>query len=220
MVTLLVGAEGGIGRATAALLRGHGEEVIGLDRASGVDAADPDQVAAFLRDKPPIDALVHVAGTVNRGTIEDHSLADWRRVLDDNLTTVFVTCRAVVPGMRQRKRGAIILTSSTAGRNGGNRLTGPAYAAAKGGIIALTRHLATELAPDGIRVNCIAPGLVATGMLSPLTPEEIQSFLERTPIPRLIPSEEIAAAILFLLSPAAASITGAVLDINGGRWMG
>ncbi|GIW09573.1 MAG: hypothetical protein KatS3mg061_0630 [Dehalococcoidia bacterium] len=79
--------------------------MIGLDRSSGVDAADPDQVAAFLQDKPPIDALVHVAGTVNRGTIEDHSLADWRRVLDDNLTTVFVTCRAVVPGCGSASAG-------------------------------------------------------------------------------------------------------------------
>jgi 3-oxoacyl-[acyl-carrier protein] reductase len=220
MATLLVGADGGIGRATAALLRERGDVVIGLDRASGVNAADPDQVEAFLRDKPPITTLVHVAGTVKKGRIDDHTLADWHRILDDNLTSVFVTCRAVIPSMRAAGGGAIVLTSSTAGRNGGNRLTGVAYAAAKGGVINVTRHLAGDLAAEGIRVNCIAPGLVDTPMLDPLTEEEKRSFAALTPIPRLIPPEEIAAAILFLLSPAAASITGAILDINGGRWMG
>lgn len=220
MATLLVGADGGIGRATAALLRERGDEVVGLDRASGVNAADPDQVAAFLRNQPPITTLVHVAGTVHKGSIEEHTLADWHRIIDDNLTSVFVTCRAVIPSMRAAGGGAIVLTSSTAGRNGGNRLTGVAYAAAKGGVINLTRHLATDLAADGIRVNCIAPGLVDTPMLDPLTEDEKRFFAERTPIPRLIPPDEIAAAILFLLSPAAATITGAVLDINGGRWMG
>ncbi|MFN8532758.1 MAG: SDR family NAD(P)-dependent oxidoreductase [Dehalococcoidia bacterium] len=219
MTTLVVGADGGIGRAVTRLLQSQGEEVVGLDRASGVNATDPEQVESFLLAHPPVGKIVHVAGTVNKGTVDEHTIADWHRIIDDNLTSVFVVVRAALPSLR-RAGGAIVLTSSTAGRNGGNRLTGVAYAAAKGGVLNLTRHLAAELAADGIRVNCVAPGLVDTPMLDPLSAEEKRTFAEKTPIPRLIPPEEIAAAMVFLLSPAAASITGAVLDVNGGRWMG
>ncbi|MCS7001283.1 MAG: SDR family oxidoreductase [Dehalococcoidia bacterium] len=218
--TLIVGAAGGIGRATAALLAAQGDRIIPLDRADGVDAADPDAVAAFLADKPPVDRLVHLAGTTLRGGIDTYSLADWDRMLRDNLTSAFVVAQAVLPMMRAQGGGAMVFASSTAGRNGGSRLTGIGYAAAKAGLIGLTRHLAIDLARDNIRVNCVAPGPVDTPMIAPLSEAEINSYLVATPIARLTQPEEVAAAIAFLLADTGPTMTGVVLDINGGRWMG
>lgn len=219
MTTLLVGADGGIGRAVAARLIARGETIVPLDRTTGINAADFDAVSNYLAGQPPVQNIVHVAGTVNKGTLEEHSMDDWHRILDDNLTSIFVVVKAALPLMKTFGKGAIVVTSSTAGRNGGNFLTGAAYCAAKGGVINFSRYLAGELAHYGIRSNCIAPGLVDTPMLSPLKSEEVQSFVDKTPIPRLIPPDDIAAMVDFLLSDSAASITGATFDINGGRFM-
>ncbi|MCL6648205.1 MAG: SDR family oxidoreductase [Chloroflexi bacterium] len=220
MAVLVVGGAGGIGSATVARLKAAGREVVVLDRAHDVEAADPQAVATFLQQAPPVDALVHLAGTVGTGGIEDHSVAEWRRVLDDNLTTAFVVCQAVIPQLQEQRRGAIVLMSSVNGRTGGNRLSGPAYAAAKAAIIGLTRHLARDLAPVGVRVNALAPGPVETPMLARLSELELRALRETIPLRRVAAPEEIAEAIAFLLSDQAASITGAVIDINGGMWMG
>jgi 3-oxoacyl-[acyl-carrier protein] reductase len=216
---VVVGSRGGIGSVVRQRFASTGDEVVGLDRESGVDACDPDAVAEALEGVEP-DVLVHVAGSVGRGGIEDHTVADWRRVLDDNLTSSFVICQAVVPGMRARGRGAIVLTSSVMGRHGGNRLSGPAYASAKSAVIGLTHHLAKDLAADGIRVNAIAPGPVNTPMVARLSDDELRGLLDQVPLRRVAEPDEIAAAVEYLCSDMAASITGTVLDINGGMWLG
>ena len=216
---VVVGSRGGIGSWVRQRFEAAGDEVVGLDRETGVDAGDPDAVAEALSGVEP-DVLVHVAGSVGHGGIEDHTLADWQRVLDDNLTSSFVTCQAVVPGMRARGRGVIVLTSSVMGRQGGNRLSGPAYASAKSAVIGLTHHLAKDLAADGIRVNAIAPGPVNTPMVARLSDDELHTLLDQVPLRRVAEPDEIAAAVEYLCSEAAASITGTVLDINGGMWLG
>lgn len=219
MATLVVGASGGIGQTTAARLRAAGHEVVPMNRRDGIDALDPEAVHTYLRSQPAIDKLVHLAGTVGKGGIEDQTVAEWRRVMDDSVTTAFVACQAVIPAMRSAGKGAIVLMSSVNGRTGGNRLSGPAYAAAKAAMFGLTRHLATDLAPE-IRVNIVAPGPVETPMLERLSTQELEALRAKIPLRRITPADEVAAAIEFLLSDAARSITGVVLDINGGQWMG
>lgn len=215
---LVVGGRGGIGRAVVAHLEAGGDRCLVLDRADGVDAADPAAVETFLADVGPLSSLLLLAGSVGAGGIEDHTLADWRRVLDDNLTALYVCVRAALPNLRAAGGASIVVLSSVNGRAGGNTLSGPAYAAAKAAAIGLVRNLAIELAPDDIRVNAVAPGPVNTAMVARLTPAELDSVLARMLTKRLIEPEEVAAAVAFLVSDAARSITGTTLDVNGGMW--
>jgi 3-oxoacyl-[acyl-carrier protein] reductase len=217
--TLVVGGAGGIGSETSKLLAARGERVEVVDRATGVDACDPDAVERFVAGVPDLANVVHLAGSVGRGSIEQHSLDDWRRVLDDNLTTAFVVSRVTVPLLRDRGGGSIVFMSSVNARTGGNRFSGGAYVAAKAGLIGLARHLALDLAPDRIRVNVIAPGPVSTPMLKRLNSTEMEAIMDQVPLRRAAEPAEIAAAIAYLLSSDAASITGAVLDVNGGMWV-
>lgn len=216
MAVLVVGGRGGIGTAVLEAL--GDEDVVVLDRVDGHDACDPETVRELVAAHPRLHGLVHLAGTVGAGGIEEHSLDTWRRVLDDNLTSVFVVVRECL-GRLRAARGSIVLSSSVNGRSGGNRLSGPAYAAAKAGVIGLTRHLARDLAPDGVRVNAIAAGPVETAMAERLQPEERAELLARIPLQRVTPPREVAALVCFLLSDAAGSITGATVDVNGGMWM-
>jgi len=215
---LVVGGAGGIGAACAEWLRTRGDEVVVLDRALGHDAADPDSVASVLAGVPRLDAVVHAAGSVGSGGITDLDLAEWHRVLDDNLTTAAVVTSQALP--RLVRGGSVVLFSSVNGRHGGNELSGPAYAVAKAGIIGLTRHLAKHQAARGVRVNCLAPGPVATPMLDRLTDDELRTLLAGIPLDHLTVPAEIAETVGWLCSPAAASVTGAVIDVNGGMWMG
>lgn len=254
----MTGGASGIGRATALLLATEGAAVAVVDRdeagalatreaieAAGgraaqflCDVADSDEVEAAVtaaeKALGPIDVLANVAGTGDSATLADiESLEDerWNRVLAVNLSGPFFMCRAVLPGMASRGRGAIVNVSSLAGRSksaGG----GPAYTSSKAGLLGLTRHLAFDYGPRGIRVNAICPGGVDTPMIRAgaanlaTSPDESEMFMRRVaayeffmPIKRLSSPEEQAAAIAFLASDEASYINGVSLDINGGLFM-
>ena len=216
--TLVVGGAGGIGAACADWFRARGDDVVVLDRALGHDAADPRSVAGALTHVGSLDVVVHAAGSVGKGGIEGLDLAEWHRVLNDNLTSAAVVTSQALPKMVDG--GSVVLFSSVNGRHGGNELSGPAYAVAKAGIIGLTRHLAKHQARRRIRVNCLAPGPVATPMLDRLTEEEMSALRASIPLAHVTDPAEIAGTVGWLCSPAAASITGTVIDVNGGMWMG
>ncbi|MGB3441016.1 MAG: SDR family oxidoreductase [Actinophytocola sp.] len=216
--TLVVGGAGGIGAACADWFRARGDDVVVLDRALGHDAVDPASVAAVLADVPALDVVVHAAGSVGKGGIEDLDLAEWHRVLDDNLTSAAVVTSQALPKLAEG--GSVVLFSSVNGRHGGNELSGPAYAVAKAGVIGLTRHLAKHQARRGIRVNCLAPGPVETPMLDRLTDDEMSALRATIPLGHVTSPAEIAGTVGWLCSPAALSITGAVIDVNGGMWLG
>ena len=153
-----------------------------------------------------IDVLVNNAGVAYQGLITDTDEIDFDRIIDIDLKGVFNCCKAVTPVMVNQKSGCIINISSMWGQVGASCEV--AYSAAKA--------LAKELAPSGITVNCIAPGLIETGMNSNLTIEELNDFVEGIPLGRMGSADEVAAAVRFLSSPAAEYITGQVLGINGG----
>lgn len=220
---LVAGGRGGIGGASAAALTGAGWQPLILDKSDGVDAADERAVRAFLDEqgRPPLRAVVVSCGRVGSGGVADTDAAAWRSVMRDNLDAAYVLIREAMPLLRAAGGDrCIVLMSSVNGRTGGNTLSGPAYAVAKAGLIGLCLHPAQSLAAEGIRVNAIAPGPVDTAMTQRLTLAQLGALLERVPLRRVATADEIAGAVMFLLSPAARSITGSVVDVNGGMWMG
>lgn len=220
---LVAGGRGGIGAATVDALAASGLRTISLDKADGVDAANERAVRDFLRTqgRPPLRAVVVLCGRVGSGGVQETSLSAWRSVMRDNLDAAYVVVRESLPLLRASEGDrCIVLMSSVNGRTGGNELSGPAYAAAKAAVIGLCMHLARTLAAEGIRANAVAPGPVDTAMTHRLTAAQTGEVLEHMPLHRVAAPTEIAGAIAFLLSPLAWSMTGAVLDINGGLWMG
>ena len=167
-----------------------------------------------------LDVLVNNAGgfSVIRRT-EDIPDEEWDAVLRLNLTSAFLCAKAVLPIMKRQKSGRIVNLSSVVGRAGVVTVTSH-YAAAKAAILGFTRHLAREVGPDGIMVNAVAPGTVATERFKALrTPEETRKLAESVPLRRVAERDEIADAVLFLASDAARDITGAAIDVNGGLVM-
>jgi len=232
-VALVTGAAGGIGRASVQALLADGFSVVAADRAfaslpcglePALEAVAADltreaDVAAMIatceRRFGRLDAVVHLAGAVGRGPLVDVTPGEWRELLEVNLTSAFLVARGAHE-LLARQGGSLLLTSSTNGLNGGSALSGPAYAAAKAGLVNLGRYLAREWAPDRIRVNTIAPGPVDTPMLARL-PADGRAALERAvPLGRIATAEEVAGLIAFLCSPRAAYLTGTVLNISGG----
>lgn len=165
-----------------------------------------------------IDVLVtNSGGLVQRSKITECSLDLWNQVMSVNLTSTFLCCRAVLPLMQQAGQGIIITMSSLAAHNGGG--AGAAhYAASKGAILTFTRSLAKEAAPSGVRVNGIAPGLIATRFHDQFSTTEVrQATVNQTPLKREGLPEDVAGVALFLASPAASFMTGETIDLDGGR---
>ena len=242
---LVTGASSGIGAATAKLLAELGanvaisyhqnqegaeqvrSEIVTVGRktiALRADVRQPNQIRAMVRrateELGPIDILVNNAGSlVERSSSLEISEERWNEILNLNLTSAMLCSQAVAPSMIQRKSGAIVNVVSIAGRTGGGPGAG-AYAAAKAGLIALTKSLARELAPHGIRVNAISPGVIDTPFHEVFsTPEMIQSFVASIPVGRIGTPEECARVVAFLASDAASFIVGETIEVNGGQLM-
>ena len=237
---LLTGASRGIGAACARRFARDGwsvavhyykseAEALALTeelRAAGAEAvpvrgdlSDPAQAARAVEGAQAalghLDALVCNAGVaLPVQLLTDTTDDQWRRVMGTDLDGVFFTLRAAIPGMVSRKRGAIVTISSMWGVTGGS-CEAP-YSAAKAGVIGLTKALAKELGPSGIRVNCVAPGAIETDMTAFLTPEDRAALADEAPLGRMGAPEEVAEAVRFLAGEEARFITGQVLRVDGG----
>ena len=228
---LVTGGSRGIGLAIARSFVAAGDRVAVTHHSTPppdgmfavkCDVGDPagvgEAVATVAEHLGPIEVLVANAGITRDGLAVRMSDRDWYDVLDTNLTGVWSACRAVLPAMMRARGGRVIFLSSVVGLLGS---AGQAnYAASKAGLVGLARSLAREYASRGITVNVVAPGLVDTDMTSVLSQKQRDDILERTPIGRAASSEEVAAAVAFLASDAAAAITGAVVPVDGGLGMG
>lgn len=243
-VALITGAGVGIGRATAILLARQGA-VVGLhyhtSRAGAEETArmiaeaggqahllpgdlthedDANRVVDTLMERTgKLDILFNNAGSPVRMTpIEACPLDHWHRVFDVNVTSAFLVTRRAIPHLRASGKGAIVNNLSLSVQTGGSG-GGGVYAAAKGALQVMTRTLAKELAPH-VRVNAIMPGVIATVHHETFsTPAKMEDYKKQTPLARNGQADEVAAAVLFLASDAASFVTGAILDINGGRFM-
>jgi NAD(P)-dependent dehydrogenase (short-subunit alcohol dehydrogenase family) len=219
LTTVVIGGASGIGEATAQALAeaGHTVVVADLDPPEGgirVDVADEDSVAALFEQVGAFTGVVNCAGVSTLSAIVDHDAAEFRRVLDVNLTGAFLVVKHA--GKRIADGGAIVSLSSLNARQPGTGMV--AYCAAKAGLVMLTEVAALELAARRIRVNAVSPGLVVTPLTAPAMdiPGIREAYLENTPLGRSGEPAEVAALIRFLLSDDAAWITGENIDINGG----
>ena len=228
----------GIGLTTARLFAQHGARVaiLDLDETGAKEAAaslgaghlgigcnvvDPDACRraanAAIEAFGQVDVLLNNAGITQPVKTMDIDEASWRRILDVNLTGVLYLSQALIPHMRARRRGSIACMSSVSAQRGGGIFGGPHYSAAKAGVLGLAKAMARELGPDGIRVNCVTPGLIQTDITGgKLTDEMRRDILKGIPLNRLGNAEDVAGAYLFLASDLSAYVTGAVIDVNGG----
>ena len=231
-VALVTGASRGIGHAIAQELGRQGAKVLGT-ATSAEGAARVPGIGKVLnvRDTAQMDALVAqiereqggIAILVNNAGITKDNLAlrmkdaDWDEVMETNLRAVFRLSRAVMRGMMKARWGRIINITSVVGESGN---AGQAnYAAAKAGVVGMTKSLARELGSRNITVNCVAPGFIDTDMTRALNDEQKRALLAQIPLGRLGSGADVAAAVAYLASPAAGYVTGTVLHVNGGMYM-
>jgi NAD(P)-dependent dehydrogenase (short-subunit alcohol dehydrogenase family) len=164
-----------------------------------------------------VDVLINNAGITQPVKTLQITTEDWQRIIDVNLTGVLYLSQAFIPHMRERGRGSIACMSSVSAQRGGGIFGGPHYSAAKAGVLGLAKAMAREFGPDGIRVNCVTPGLVQTDITGgKLTDEMRQDIIKGIPLGRLGNAEDVAGIYLFLASDLSAYVTGAVIDVNGG----
>jgi 3-oxoacyl-[acyl-carrier protein] reductase len=230
---LVTGASRGIGRAIAVELAGAGATVVlgyrsGREeaeaaaaelgaRAVQADVSNAEGAARLVEEAGDLDILVNNAGLTRDGLLARMPDEDWRTVLDTNLSSVFYTCRAVCRPMMRKRAGSIVNVSSIVGVRGNPGQTN--YAASKAGIIGFTKSLARELGGRGVRANVVAPGYVTSRLTDVLPDEVTAAMLRNTPLGRFGDPEDIAGAVRFLCSDAAAFITGEVLHVDGGLGM-
>ena len=240
-VALVTGSSRGIGAAIARrfaaaggklALHGRDAEALAvvqrdIEQQGGVslpvlaDVTRFEQIEAMRqqieRTLGPIDVLVTSAGGsfTMPGPFEEITEAGWHASVDGNLTATFLTLRAFLPRMIELRRGAIVTMASSAGRQAG--LASPAYAAAKAGVVMLTGHLARELGPHGIRINCVAPSAIMNERLARAPEAVLRDLAASFPLRRIGTADDVAAATLYLASEASSWITGVTIDIAGGR---
>ncbi|QNK71753.1 SDR family NAD(P)-dependent oxidoreductase [Variovorax sp. PAMC26660] len=239
----------GIGKATARLFIEHGARVVLLDldgegaQAAARDVAGSDeglalglacdvrqrgdceaaiaQVLAWAPGEGRIDVLVNNAGLTQKRGLADIADDDYALITDVVLRGTLQLSQAVLPAMRAQRKGSIVCISSMSAQQGGGIFGGAHYCAAKAGVLGLTRAMARELGPDGIRANAIAPGLILTDFSrSGRTDEEKHASTSGWPLRRAGHASEIAGACLFLASELSSYVTGATIDVNGGAHMG
>ncbi len=234
-VAVVTGAASGIGRATATRLGADGAALELWDAAADglqqtaqdtggtatvLSVADDDAVAAAaaaaVERHGRLDILVNCAGIAGDiASVVDTDPAEWRRVLEVNLTGTFLCCRAVMPHMLANSYGRIVNIASVAGKEGNPNAAH--YSASKGGVITFTRALGKEVAGSGVLVNCITPAVIETSMLGQVTEAQVKYMVDRIPLGRMGRPEEVAAMIAWLTSEECSFSTAAAFDLSGGR---
>src|SRR4051794_4366911 len=217
---VVTGAMSGLGRACAERLAADGLRLVGLDIAAGadlvVDVTDRDAVQAAAQEIGPVDILINSAGIIGPNLpLWEVDPAAWARTFAVNVTGIFNTCQAFVPGMRAAGWGRIVNFASMAGKDGNPNLS--AYSASKAAVIALTKSLGKELATSGVLVNAIAPALIDTPMNAATSPEVLAHLASLIPMKRTGRAEGVAELVAWLASDKVSFSTGAVYDISGGR---
>ena len=219
---IVTGGMQGIGAAIVRRLESSGAKVAiwDLDGPDKVDVSNPSAVEKALEKTlgrfDHIDVLVNNAGIAgkNAPTVE-YPIEEWERVLRINLTSQFLTCRAVAPHMVRRKYGRIVNIASIAGKEGNPNAV--AYSASKAGVISLTKSLGKELAQTGVLVNCVTPAAAKTAIFDQMTEQHINYMLAKIPMGRFVTVDEVASLVCWLASEDCAFSTGGVFDISGGR---
>lgn len=241
-VAIVTGGANGIGRAVSIKLAGQGALVVVADiKAEAVNAIDggpaarmgaihtytvdvssPADVAGLFQkvrdDFGRLDILVNCAGINSLAGWGEITPSEWDRVVNVNMRGVFLCCQEAAGIMKRQRSGSIVNISSGAAKTGGG-VVGPHYAATKAGVIALTISLAKHLGPYGVRVNGVAPGVIETGMIKDMTREQLERLKSDCVLGRFGTPEDVADAVIFLISDKARWITGEILDVNGGDLM-
>jgi 3-oxoacyl-[acyl-carrier protein] reductase len=225
-LALVTGASRGIGHAIAEELAKHGARVVGTattqegaKKINGrvLNVRDAEQCDALIKELGEVAILVNNAGITRDNLALRMKDADFDEVIETNLRAVFRLSRAVMRGMMKARWGRIINITSVVGASGNPGQAN--YAAAKAGVVGMTKSLAAELGSRSITVNCVAPGFIDTDMTRALSEEQKKKLLEHIPLGRLGTPQDVAAAVAYLASPAAGYVTGAVLHVNGGMYM-